>query len=142
MISRLAYLPLIARVIATPAPTPVPGDPYEPNNTFAQAWGPLVSRQIYRALIYAPSDEEDFYWFDMPQARPIEVRLWDIPANNNYHLYLYSVSQAPVGYSGNAGNAPELIQTATLPAGRYYVRVQRVMGHSETELYALQAVFQ
>jgi hypothetical protein len=147
--SRPRYLPLLLRLFAvvgptptnTPTPTPVPGDPYEPNNSFDQAWGPLNSGQDYRALIYAPSDLDDFYRFDMPQARTIEVDLWDIPAGNDYHLYLYNASRSLVGYSGNTGNVPELIRTAVLPAGRYYVRVQRIAGHSTTQPYGLRAVY-
>ena len=141
--SRPRYLPLLLRLFAvpTPTPTPVPGDPYEPNDSFDQAWGALNSGQDYRALIYAPSDMDDFYWFDMPQARAIQVDLWDIPANNNYHLYLYNAGRTLVGYSGNAGNAPEEIRSGVLPAGRYYVRVQRIAGHSATQQYGLRAVY-
>lgn len=96
---------------------------------------------VYRALIYAPGDQEDFYWFDMPQAHTIDVSLEQIPAGNDYHLYLYTSTQAPAGYSGNPGNQSEYISTNTLPAGRYYVRVQRVVGYSATQPYALRAVF-
>jgi hypothetical protein len=100
-----------------------------------------MSDQIYRALIFAPSDREDFYWFDMPQARTIEADLWDIPANNDYHLYLYSENRDLVGYSGNGSNAPEQIRTGVLPAGRYYLRVQQRVGYSATQQYALRTVF-
>ncbi len=150
--SRISYLPVLlfrygATSTPTPTPTPtatmtpVPGDPFEPNNAFVQAWGPLMSGQTYRALIYAPSDQEDFYWFDMPQERAIEVDLWDIPAGNDYHLYLYTANRVLVAYSGNAGNAPEQIRSGVVPAGRYYVRVQRITGYSATQQYALRTVF-
>ena len=42
---------------------------------------------------------------------------------------------------GNPGNANEHIQTDVLPAGRYYVRIQRVSGSSQTQPYALQAIY-
>ena len=144
MTSRAQYLPMLVRAVAptpTPTRTPVPGDPYEPNNSFDQAWGALASSQTYRALIYALSDEEDFYWFDMSSAHAIQVELWNIPTGNDYHLYLYNSSRAQVGYSGNSGNQPESIATPLLPAGRYYVRVQRVTGYSATEQYALKVMF-
>jgi hypothetical protein len=150
LLTRSLYLPVLLylHVVAagpTPTPTspvtPVPGDPFEPNDAFIQAWGPLMSDQIYRALIFAPSDREDFYWFDMPQARTIEADLWDIPANNDYHLYLYSENRDLVGYSGNGSNAPEQIRTGVLPAGRYYLRVQQRVGYSATQQYALRTVF-
>jgi hypothetical protein len=138
------YLPMFLHAYVAPVPpTPIPNDPYEPNNGFSQAWGSLGSDQIYRALFYAPSDQEDFYWFDMAPAHSIEVRLWDIPAGHDYHLYLYNAPQplGLVGYSGNLGNTPEYIQTTTLPAGRYYVRVQRVAGYSATEQYSLRTIY-
>lgn len=138
--ARSAYLPLIVSFLATPPPTPVPGDPYEPNNTIAQAWGPLAPDQTYRALIYGPGDHDDFYWFDLPAAHRIEVNLWDIPTSHNYHLYLYAANQAQIAYSGNPGNQPESISTAVLPVGRYYVRVQKVIGYSATQQYSLRVI--
>jgi cell division septation protein DedD len=150
LLTRSLYLPVLLRLHVaaagpTPTPTatvtPVPGDPFEPNDAFVQAWGPLMSGQVYRALIFAPSDQEDFYWFDTPQARTIEADLWDIPANNNYHLYLYNDNRDLVGYSGNGSNEPEQIRTGVLPAGRYYLRVQQRVGYSATQQYALRTVF-
>ena len=119
----------------------MPGDPYEPNNSFAEAWGPLASGQVYRALIYSPDDGEDFYWFDMPQSHTIQVSLEQIPAGNNYHLYLYTSSQVLAGYSANSGNQSEYILTGTRTAGRYYVRVQRATGYSATQQYSLRTVY-
>ena len=77
----------------------------------------------------------------MSQAHTIEVSLEQIPLDNNYHLYLYTVNEVPVGYSGDPGNQPEYISTDTLPAGRYYVRVQRVTGYSATQQYSLRTVY-
>lgn len=148
--ARRQYTPLLLRNFgpvstATPTPThtptPVPNDPYEPNDTPQQAWGPLVSGQVYRALIYGPQDHNDFYWFEMLQAHPIHISLEQIPSGHDYHLYLYTSSLVQVGYSGNLGNQSEYIVTGTMPAGRYYVRVQRVVGYSATEQYALRATY-
>ena len=141
---RSLYIPkLVRQATATPSPTPtsIPGDPYEPNNTPAQAWGPLVSGREYRALIYSPSDSEDYYQIVLPLAHTIDVTLDQIPAGNNYHLYLYNVALAFMGYSGNPGNQPEHIQTNVLPSGLYYIRIQRVDGYSTSEQYTLRAVF-
>lgn len=140
--SRL-YLPiLLARfgqaATATPTPTTNP-DPYEPNDQPAQAWGPLVSGQTYYAYIYSDADANDYYWFEMPADHEIEVWLQQIPAGNNYHLYLYDADVQQRGYSGNPTNTDEHIHTGVLPAGRYYVRVQRVSGFSTTQPYALRA---
>lgn len=79
----------------------------------------------------------------MPSAHSVQVNLWNIPANNDYHLYLYNAPQPQglVMYSGNSGNTPEQILTGTLPAGRYYIRVQRVTGYSTTQQYSLRTVY-
>jgi hypothetical protein len=148
-VSRHVYMPVSLRNFGTPmAPTPTPTptatpivDGFEPNNSFAQAWGPLVSAQVYQALIYAPSDIDDFYWFDMPYSRAIQVDLWHIPPGHNYDLYLYAVNQMQVGASTLSGNQPERIHTSPLPAGRYYVRVKPVTGYSLTAPYSLRAIF-
>lgn len=146
--SRRIFVPVFLRAFGAPVPptptptaTVIPGDPYEPNNGFSQAWGPMQAGEIYRALIYAATDSEDFYWFITFSARVIEVNLWSIPVGNDYHLYLYDANQLMRGYSGNPGNAPERIVTPLLSAGLYYVRVQRVTGYSATEQYALQVSY-
>lgn len=141
---RLNFLPLLthdATLTPTPTPTPVPGDPYEPNNSFLEAWGPLTSEQVYRALIYALGDSDDYYWFDVAQAHAIQISLEHIPAGNNYHLYLYTSSLALAGYSGNPDNQSEYISTTSSPVGHYFVRVQRVTGYSATQQYVLRATF-
>ena len=148
-VSRHAYMPVSLRNFgaplaptSTPTPTSTPiVDLFEPNNSFAQAWGPLESNQVYQALIYAPSDIDDFYWFDMPNPRAIQVDLWHIPPGHNYDLYLYDANRGQIGASTNWGSQPEIIQANPLPAGRYYVRVKPVTGYSVTERYSLRAIF-
>ena len=127
----------------TPTITPTPVDPCEPNNSFDQALTcRLESGVTLRAYIYTDEDLSDYYYFDMTASHTIEVRLSQIPANNNYHLYLYNASRVRLGYSGNPGNQDEWIPPgAVYPAGRYYVRIQRVTGHSQTQPYALLAIY-
>ena len=127
----------------TPTPTvdPYGGDPFEPNDSINQAWGPLLSGQEYLPYIYGPQDQDDFYFFNLPAAHSIEVWLRQIPAGHDYNLYLYNSTLVPIAYSGNLGNQQEHILTAVVPAGRYYVRVRPVVGYSTTQPYLVKAVY-
>ena len=94
---------------------------------------------------------EDIYYVNLPTAHAIEAWLEQIPANNNYQLYVYADVSGVCnlngqdklcGYSGNPGNGDEHIITPVLPAGKYYVRVRPVQGYSATQPYAFRAVYQ
>lgn len=120
-----AYLPLILR-----SPPPVcPNDPYEPNGTFGEAWGPLPLNQDFLGYFNCPADtDRDYYFFDLTTARRVVITLDDIPAGSDYDLTLYSCASSSclVKHSGNTGNAGERIDTIdNINAGRYYVRVVR-----------------
>ena len=116
-------------------------DPYEPNDTFFQAWGPLVSGQTYRAYFPSESDPADYYYFEVPDTPDIEIWLTDIPAGNDYDLYLYNDLPAYIDFSGTVGSGDEHIFQANLDEGKYYIRLTREAGTSQTQPYALRAVF-
>ena len=127
------YVPLVLRYYFP--------DPYEPNNSFAQAWGPLASGQTYHAYFPTEADENDYYYFDLPVARSVEIWLTDILPGNDHALYLYDAAQALVDFSDEYDNADEHIFLASVPAGRYYVRVERFQGTTRTQPYVLRATF-
>ena len=140
------YLPLVARrATSTPTQTPTVapygGDPFEPNDSINQAWGPLLSGQEYRPYIYGPQDQEDFYFLNIATARDVQAWLRQIPAGHDYNLYLYNSALMLIGYSGNLSNQDEQILAGILPAGQYYVRVRPVTGYSTTQPYVLSLVF-
>ena len=115
----------------------------EPNNSFNEAHCYLTSGTTYHAYIFSEADKEDYYKIRLDTSHTIEIWLTDIPVGANYHLYLYNSAHAQKGYSGNPDNQDEHILTgSTMPAGEYYIRVQRVTGYSTTQPYALRAVFQ
>jgi hypothetical protein len=116
-------------------------DRYEPNDTFDQAWGPLASGQTYRAFFPSEADENDFYFFELTDAHSVEIWLSDILPGNDHALYLYDPAHALVDYSDNYDDADEHIVQPSLPAGRYYVRVERFQGTTRTQPYALRVVF-
>ncbi len=132
---RRVYVPWVGRQptptptrTPTPTTTPIcPQDPYEPNGTFGQAWGPLSLNQDFWGYFNCPSEtDRDFYFFDLSSRRQVVVTLQNIPSGSDYDLTIYSCPSGSclVGYSGNPGTANEYIDM-TLNAGRYYVRVTR-----------------
>lgn len=128
--------------VSTPTRTPVPGDPFEPNDHFSQAWGPVLSGAIISALFFGPEDTEDYYWFEMSSPHIVEIRLSQIPSGHNYNLYLYdSTGVGLLYYSGNPDNREERIVTGILPSGRYYIRVHAVQGYSSTQPYLLRVEY-
>lgn len=131
----LVYAPLVVRDYFF--------EPDEPNDTFEQAWGPLASGQTYHAYFPSESDNNDYYYLDLSAPHSLEIWLTNIPAGNDYALYVYDAAHAlvPGGYSDNYDDADEHIALSSMPAGRYYVRVERVTGISHTQPYALRAVF-
>jgi hypothetical protein len=130
------YLPLVLRNWSTST------DPYEPNDTFETAWGPLVSGATYYGFFPTTADNNDFYYIDLPAAHSIEVWLTGLPAGNDYDLYLYDAAHVYIQHSGNVGTVDEHILVSNKPAGRYYIRVTREAGTSATQPYALRAVYQ
>jgi hypothetical protein len=129
------YLPTICRKVFI--------DPHEPNDRFAEAWGPLESGATLQSFFPVDADEHDYFYFQMPARHSVEVWLTDLPAGQDYDLYLYD-DQPPhelVGYSAGEGNVDEHIPATDLPAGRYYVRVLRVKGVSQYQPYHLRAVY-
>ena len=73
------YVPLIWVYRVPPTPTvtvtPTPAcDPYEPNNTQDEAWGPLHSGQAYYAKL-CRGDSDDFYFFNVSQISPVDIHL-------------------------------------------------------------------
>jgi len=58
----------------------------------------------------------DFYHFTMAAAHSVEIWLTNLPAGNDYDLYLYDAAHALVGYSGTIGGGNEHIYLpASLP---------------------------
>lgn len=104
-----------------------PNDPYEPNGTFDQAWGPLPLNADFLGYFNCSADtDRDFYFFDLVAPQQVVITLRDVPIGSDYDLTLFSCPAAgcQVGYSGNPGAVDERI-TIDAAAGRYYVRITR-----------------
>jgi hypothetical protein len=137
------YLPIVMTGYCACGP-----DNYEPNDSCAQAHGPLTSGQTYPSWIsccdQATYKKSDYFYIDISTKEPINIDLTDIPASTNYDLYLYSDPgqdpDSPVKMSEGTGSS-ETISYEDPPApGRYYIRVYGRTGYS-TSPYSLTVTY-
>jgi hypothetical protein len=113
------------------------GDTYEPNNSFAEAYGPLQSGTVYQSYVWTDSDE-DFYQVDVPAGSTgLVAGLSNIPANCDYDLYLFDGQNQLVESSTASGNADESLSGVGLAAGTYYLEVTPWAGSSQSQPYSL-----
>lgn len=119
-------------------------DRYEPNDTPADAWGPLISGREYDdARIWDATDHDDYYHFTPKKNGPITVTLGNIPGNVDYDLYVYShdgTAYRLEGYSNDTGTVSEEVEFTGIKNRKYYVRVYRYSGYS-TDPYVLIATY-
>ncbi|OQA17357.1 MAG: hypothetical protein BWY63_02425 [Chloroflexi bacterium ADurb.Bin360] len=119
-------------------------DLYEPNNTPAEAWGPLVSGQSIQAYIWDATDSNDYYHFTPITTGNVVVRLSNIPSGVDYDLYVYwhngSVYEL-VKYSNEAGSTPEQASFVGQAGRQYFVRVYPYLRHDSTKPYSLVATY-
>jgi len=119
-------------------------DVYEPNDTPEQAYGPLVSGQVYRGYIWDAKDLSDYYWFTPSASAAVRVALTNMPSGNDYDLYVYDYQGGYrlIASSNQSGNTNETV-TLTPQAGRkYYVRVYPYSGSSSQQSYQLTVTYQ
>ncbi len=113
------------------------GDTYEPNDSFAEAYGPLQSGVTYQSYVWTDSDE-DFYQIAVPQgATGVTATLRNIPANCDFDLYLFDGQSQLVESSTASGNANESISVPGLAAGTYYLQITPWAGSSQTQPYSI-----
>jgi len=129
------YLPLVLKHVLKY------GDTYEPNNSPAQAYGPLVSGLTYQSYIWT-ADDDDWYYIDVTALDPITIDL-TVPVVADYDLYLYdSTGSNIVAKSDNYGNGiNEHIEYTLKQTGKYYIRVYPYQGCSNVDPYLLTVTF-
>lgn len=124
----------------TATPTPSREDPYEPNDSIMQAYGPLMPAQEYRAYITA-KDDLDLYYFEIESPQTVEITLQELPAGTDYDLYLVTGEEDTLASSCSSGEAEERIEYTTSSVGVFYILVLPFHNFSEVEPYALQLRF-
>jgi hypothetical protein len=114
----------------------------EPNDVAPdQANGPLMSTFTYYAQFPNPGDINDYFFFDLYSGGDVEVSLRNIPSGRNYDLVLRDSALNPIGYSGELGNADELIELDALPAGRYYIQAYHRDPKFTSQTYHLKVTY-
>lgn len=119
----------------SPAPTPSGQDTYEPNNSFAQATGPLTLGQTYHSYVWDEGDQ-DVYFFQIDRSQTLWVNLTGITAVADYDLFLYNAAEELLASSERAIDR-ETIERGLAP-GTYFVIVRSFAGFSTNEPYSLQ----
>jgi hypothetical protein len=110
-------------------------NPYEPNDSFEEAYGPLYQGVSYFSY---PDDQYDYYFFELLSSHSvvIEVRNYKAPSGD---LLLYDEDRNLIGQWGRRGREMR-IEKEVLPPGRYYILVHTDpnLGFSMEDLYELK----
>jgi len=115
----------------------------EPNdNGQTEANGPIVSGLTYYGLFPIEADVKDYFYFDLPVARPVELWLTNIPPGHDYDLVLRKLDLTEIARSDNSGNADEHILSNFLQTGRYLVQVYRQSKPGSQQEYHLRVVYE
>jgi Zn-dependent metalloprotease len=113
-------------------------DPYEPNDTTAQAYA-ITSGTAYSSYI-ATSTDKDYYKLSATSGKSISISLSTLP--KDYDLYLYNSSGTLVAKSTNGSTTSESISYTPSSSGTYYILVFGYNGNYSTATkYTLKATF-
>lgn len=114
-------------------------DTFEPNNSTAQATGPMVSGVAVASFI-GTVDDIDYFYFDA-NLGPVTITLTSIPSGVDYDLFIVDEGDNILLDSQNPGSTPEEIQANVTGAGRFFVVVAPFDGFSDVDSYLLTATF-
>lgn len=110
-------------------------DPYEPNNWFDEAFGPVDFGKKYQALISDQHDGDCFYF--IPKNNGIlDARLFDLPAD--YDLFLFDISENLIAFSQNGKLEDENVECYVTAWKKYYVMVSPCASCNTESCYSLE----
>ena len=125
------FLPLVMRQLPTPSEQ-------EPNNTRAQANGPLQSGIIYYGVHDPDQDTYDIFFFEATRSGPVRVILNNHPASS-LQLQLHSATTVlPLRYDYLA---PYQIDYPQVQAGRYYIAIYTPPSPASGQVYQLSVTY-
>lgn len=111
---------------------------YEPNDDFADAYGPLEPGGVYAAFIHEL--DVDIYYIEVDTLDPVEIFLTDIHEDADYDLYLLSSDESLLEYSEGETTSEYIIYEPN-DTGTFYITVESYIGHNLEQPYQLQAIF-
>ena len=142
----LHYIPIYMHSfkpgIVTSTPTPNLCDPFEPNDLPADAWGPLISGNMYSAK-FCSGDTEDVYYFESPSNGNVTISI-NLPVTLNQHIgaWLYSAQDVETRLCGMGPIDTHLELSCPLPqAGRYLVRISSDGAYDSSHNYIVSITF-
>lgn len=111
-------------------------DPYEPNDSSPNAYGPIIPGVPYEGKICTSSDVD---WFKVNISTPGTISLsLTVPSSNDYDMELYNPAGVWVAGSYNGTGASESINYNTSTTGNYYLRIYGYNGsYNTTNSYTL-----
>lgn len=111
---------------------------YEPNELQGTAVSMAVNTPISAGI--GSNTDIDYYSFAVTGTSNISITLSNVPATQDYDLYLYNGSGTQIGSSRTGTGASETIALSNLSPGTYYIRVIGYNGAFNTTLcYTLNA---
>jgi hypothetical protein len=107
-------------------------NPYEPNDSLGEAYGPI--HQGVRYFSY-PDDDDDYYFFELGTSSSVLIEVKNYRARGD--LLLYDERGDLIGQWGRGGSQME-VGPLNLEPGRYYIRVYTDFDHNMDYLYELK----
>jgi len=114
-------------------------NPYEDNDSWQTAYGPLAFGAEYRAY---PDDGSDFYYFDLSTTENVTIKVENYQATGDLILYRHRAGDEPEHVANwGKGGSTMTIGPLSLQPGKYYVRVYTAGGHNTASLYTLTVTY-
>ena len=111
-------------------------DPYEDDDSWQTAYGPLVFGKEYQAY---PYDSTDYFYFELSTNSSVTILLQNYQATGDLILYKHREGDEPEFVEGKHHGRPTMqIGPRTLQAGKYYIRVYTTADYNRTSLYTLK----
>lgn len=127
----ILFLPLVARQLPTPSEQ-------EPNDSRAQANGPLESGVIYYGLYDTDQDSYDIFFFESEHTGPVRVTLTNHPISILQLQLHTAASVLPLRY---VYLAPYQIDYTLNQIGRYYIVIYVPQGSPSNQFYQLTVTY-
>jgi M6 family metalloprotease-like protein len=112
------------------------GDTYEPNNSIAQAYGPIEFGKRYMSFIWYQNDL-DFYYFGVEANTINTIYLENIPDGIDYELRIYDEQGNSLFTTNESGQSTRKISFNSNKSAVYYVAVASDSGFSSSQHYYL-----
>lgn len=109
-------------------------DPYEPNENYEQARGPLAPGEVIQGYI-SWEDDVDWFFINTSTTQPITVNLTDMPPGTDYDLYL--LNDVDIIAFSESETPQEYIEFSPRTTGTFWIAIASYSGTSTSQSYTL-----